>query len=582
MAARRSCCRREYRPQPRASGCSDWFQDLFAKAQGGAGSFGGLSGAVLLGLTRGRRAAARVRALAAAAQPRRRPHRPGRCSATSGARPPSTAGWRGRRYDTADWDDAVVEGMRALAAGLVERRLVDDVPAATAHEVTTLAAPRFPSYADRLERAARVFDETRYGDHRADPRARRRDARPRCRAHGRQPGQRNRCAAVRWRRSPDERGRPPRSSGATALRVAPRPGAGRRDLLGLAVVNRDNARFGGDLDPAQPRRRRAPRRSPGCSTTTGSTSASCAASGPSATHRSTTDTTVVVTNPDQLGRSTFARLRSHARSAGAVVAGRPETPVLEDAFGLEPRSLGDRRPVRQLRRAARRRADHPGTVRRRGRPARAASATAARWPCTGRPPTGGSGCSWPPTCSATTTSPRRTTPRCRCGCSASTTTLVWYVADSDRRRPRETASRSRSLLPRWLVPGTVAAAPRHARAPALARPSARAAGARAAAGRGARRRVDARAAAGSTDRARDRGHAADDPAARDAAPARRARWRSAPTAPTAEIVHAVAARTGRVPTRSTTCSHPPPSRTTPRWPTSAAGSCKLEDEVRPR
>ena len=41
------------------------------------------------------------------------------------------------------------------------------MPAATAHEVTTLAAPRFPSYADRLEVAARVFDETRYGDHRA-------------------------------------------------------------------------------------------------------------------------------------------------------------------------------------------------------------------------------------------------------------------------------------------------------------------------------------------------------------------------------------------------------------------------------
>ena len=70
-------------------------------------------------------------------------------------------------YDTGAWDDAVVEGMRALAAGLVERQLVDDVPAATAHEVTTLAAPRFASYADRLEVAARVFDETRYGDHRA-------------------------------------------------------------------------------------------------------------------------------------------------------------------------------------------------------------------------------------------------------------------------------------------------------------------------------------------------------------------------------------------------------------------------------
>ncbi len=70
-------------------------------------------------------------------------------------------------HESGDWDEAVVEGMRALAAGLVERQLVDDVPAATAHEVTALAAPRFPSFADRLEVAATVFDETRYGDRRA-------------------------------------------------------------------------------------------------------------------------------------------------------------------------------------------------------------------------------------------------------------------------------------------------------------------------------------------------------------------------------------------------------------------------------
>jgi hypothetical protein len=66
-----------------------------------------------------------------------------------------------------DWDTAVVEGVRGLAAGLVERGLVPDVPATTAREVTGQAAARFPALAVRLDAAALTFDETRYGDHHA-------------------------------------------------------------------------------------------------------------------------------------------------------------------------------------------------------------------------------------------------------------------------------------------------------------------------------------------------------------------------------------------------------------------------------
>ncbi|RLV50626.1 DUF4129 domain-containing protein [Nocardioides mangrovicus] len=66
-------------------------------------------------------------------------------------------------YAAGDFDTAVVEGVRALTAGLVERGLVADLPAATAYEVVALARPRFPDLAERLGAAALAFDETRYG-----------------------------------------------------------------------------------------------------------------------------------------------------------------------------------------------------------------------------------------------------------------------------------------------------------------------------------------------------------------------------------------------------------------------------------
>jgi len=66
------------------------------------------------------------------------------------------------------WDDAVLDGMRAIAVGLVERALADDLPSATAHEVAATAAAVFPTQQGRLDAAARLFDDVRYGDRHAD------------------------------------------------------------------------------------------------------------------------------------------------------------------------------------------------------------------------------------------------------------------------------------------------------------------------------------------------------------------------------------------------------------------------------
>ena len=163
---RQELLRREYRPNL-VQRMQEWFQELLGKAQGGAGSLGGLGDAVLLGLTVVVAlllvlVLSRLRRNAGADRTPEPVFGDVRRTAAEHRRLARAA------YDTGAWDDAVVEGMRALAAGLVERQLVDDVPAATAHEVTSLAAPRFPSYADRLESAATAFDETRYGDHRAN------------------------------------------------------------------------------------------------------------------------------------------------------------------------------------------------------------------------------------------------------------------------------------------------------------------------------------------------------------------------------------------------------------------------------
>ncbi len=66
------------------------------------------------------------------------------------------------------WDDAVVESVRALASGLVERGLLPEQADLTVHELTERAAQLYPSLAARLRSTGVAFDETRYGDRPAD------------------------------------------------------------------------------------------------------------------------------------------------------------------------------------------------------------------------------------------------------------------------------------------------------------------------------------------------------------------------------------------------------------------------------
>lgn len=61
------------------------------------------------------------------------------------------------------WDDAVRERMRAVVRALEERALLDHRPGRTADEATADAAHLLPDHADSLRRAARAFDDVRYG-----------------------------------------------------------------------------------------------------------------------------------------------------------------------------------------------------------------------------------------------------------------------------------------------------------------------------------------------------------------------------------------------------------------------------------
>lgn len=65
------------------------------------------------------------------------------------------------------FDDAALDGFRAIAKDMSDRTLLDDAPGRTAHEVSLALAQPFPDHADRLARAADVFDSVRYGHRRA-------------------------------------------------------------------------------------------------------------------------------------------------------------------------------------------------------------------------------------------------------------------------------------------------------------------------------------------------------------------------------------------------------------------------------
>jgi Domain of unknown function (DUF4129) len=66
------------------------------------------------------------------------------------------------------YDDAVLDGFRAIARDMSDRRVLDDAPGRTAHEVSLALASPFPDHADRLAGAADLFDSVRYGHRRAN------------------------------------------------------------------------------------------------------------------------------------------------------------------------------------------------------------------------------------------------------------------------------------------------------------------------------------------------------------------------------------------------------------------------------
>jgi hypothetical protein len=66
------------------------------------------------------------------------------------------------------YDDAVLDGFRAIAKDMSDRGVLDDAPGRTAHEVSLALAPPFPDQGERLARAADLFDSVRYGHRRVN------------------------------------------------------------------------------------------------------------------------------------------------------------------------------------------------------------------------------------------------------------------------------------------------------------------------------------------------------------------------------------------------------------------------------
>jgi len=65
--------------------------------------------------------------------------------------------------DAGRFEEAVVEGFRAIAVRQVERGRLSDTPGATAHEVAEALAKEYAPMADRVHGSARLFDEVLYG-----------------------------------------------------------------------------------------------------------------------------------------------------------------------------------------------------------------------------------------------------------------------------------------------------------------------------------------------------------------------------------------------------------------------------------
>ena len=69
--------------------------------------------------------------------------------------------------DAGRFEEAVVEGFRALTVRQVERGRLSDTPGATAHEVAGTLAVEYPLLGERVDASARLFDSVLYGDRQA-------------------------------------------------------------------------------------------------------------------------------------------------------------------------------------------------------------------------------------------------------------------------------------------------------------------------------------------------------------------------------------------------------------------------------
>ena len=86
----------------------------------------------------------------------------------------TAAGYRAeaeRLAAAGDYDQAVIEGVRAIAAELEERQILLPRPGRTANEVGTEAGAELPSLAGDLRAVTGLFDDVRYGGRPGSPAA---------------------------------------------------------------------------------------------------------------------------------------------------------------------------------------------------------------------------------------------------------------------------------------------------------------------------------------------------------------------------------------------------------------------------
>lgn len=84
-----------------------------------------------------------------------------------GDKPRTTADYRraAARFAAAgDYGQAIVEGVRAVAAELEERKILPPRPGRTADELAIEAGAELPGLAAELRTVTRLFDDVRYGD----------------------------------------------------------------------------------------------------------------------------------------------------------------------------------------------------------------------------------------------------------------------------------------------------------------------------------------------------------------------------------------------------------------------------------